>query len=74
MLLKPNRFFSFFALGLILAIVLHTAFNTLIISTGTSSTLGAFFLVWIVAVVFFATFEVLKYFQYCNPPNHTHHV
>ena len=52
--------------GLILAIVLHTAFNTLIINSGTSSTLSAFFLVWIVAVIFFAAFEVLKYFQYCN--------
>jgi RsiW-degrading membrane proteinase PrsW (M82 family) len=53
--------------GLILAVVLHTAFNTLIISAGTSTTLAAFFLVWMVAVVFFAAFEVLKYFQYRNP-------
>lgn len=52
------------ALGLILAIALHTAFNTLIINQGTSTTLTAFFLVWMVAVVFFAAFEVLKYFQY----------
>lgn len=50
--------------GLILAIVLHTTFNTLIINQGTSTTLAAFFLVWMVAVVFFAAFEVLKYFQY----------
>ena len=57
--------------GLILAIVLHTAFNTLIISQGTSSTLAAFFLVWLVAVVFFAAFEVLKYFQYRTLPNNT---
>ena len=55
--------------GLILAIALHTAFNTLIINTGTSSTLSAFFLVWMGAVVFFAAFEVLKYFQYGNIPN-----
>ncbi|MFA6278509.1 MAG: PrsW family glutamic-type intramembrane protease [Candidatus Paceibacterota bacterium] len=58
-------------LGLILAIVLHTAFNTLIISQGTSTTFYAFFLVWTVAVVFFAAFEVLKYFQYRNFPNTT---
>jgi len=52
--------------GLILAIALHTAFNTLIINQGTSATLTAFFLVWVVAVVFFAAFEVLKYFQSRN--------
>lgn len=57
--------------GLILAIALHVAFNTLIISQGTSTALGAFFLVWTVAVVFFAAFEVLKYFQYRNLPNNT---
>lgn len=50
--------------GLILAIALHTAFNALIINPGTSTTLAAFFLIWIVAVIFFAAFEVLKYFQY----------
>jgi len=56
--------------GLILAIVLHAAFNMLIINPGTSTTLAAFSLVWAVAVVFFAAFEVLKYFQYRNfPPN-----
>ncbi len=52
------------ALGLILATALHTAFNMLIINQGASTALAAFFLVWMVAVVFFATFEVLKYFQY----------
>ncbi|HVB20277.1 MAG TPA: PrsW family glutamic-type intramembrane protease [Candidatus Paceibacterota bacterium] len=57
------------ALGLILAVVLHTAFNLLIISQSASTTLTAFFLVWTVAVVFFAAFEVLKYFQYHNIPN-----
>jgi RsiW-degrading membrane proteinase PrsW (M82 family) len=51
--------------GLILAIALHTVFNMLIISTGASA-LTALFLVWMVAVVFFAAFEVLKYFQYRN--------
>jgi len=55
------------ALGLILAIALHTAFNALIINEGTSTTMTAFFLVWLVAVIFFAAFEVLKYFQYRNP-------
>jgi len=59
-------------LGLILAIALHTAFNTLIITQGTSSTLIAFFLVWVVAVIFFAAFEVLKYFQYRNLSNKTY--
>ena len=61
------------ALGLILAIALHTAFNTLIINEGTSATLTAFFLIWTVAVVFFAAFEVLKYFQYRNLSNLTPH-
>lgn len=59
------------ASGLILAIALHTAFNMLIINPGTSTTLAAFFLIWMVAVVFFAAFEVLKYFQYRNLPNNT---
>ncbi|MFA6414582.1 MAG: PrsW family glutamic-type intramembrane protease [Candidatus Paceibacterota bacterium] len=54
------------ATGLILAIALHTAFNMLIINQGTSTTLAAFFLIWMVAVIFFAAFEVLKYFQYRN--------
>jgi hypothetical protein len=57
--------------GLILAIALHTAFNTLIINSGASTTLAAFFLIWMVAVIFFAAFEVLKYFQYHNLPNNT---
>ena len=60
--------------GLILAVALHTAFNTLIISQGTSATLIAFSLVWVVAVVFFAAFEVLKYFQYRAIPNTTYHL
>ncbi len=53
--------------GLILAIALHTTFNALIISQGTSTTLAAIFLIWTSAVAFFATFEVLKYFQSRNP-------
>ena len=59
------------SLGLILAIALHTAFNMLIISGGASTALVAFFLIWTVVVIFFATFEVLKYFQYRNRPNNT---
>ncbi len=54
------------ALGLILAIALHTAFNLLIINQGVSTALAAFFLIWTVTVIFFAAFEVLKYFQYHN--------
>lgn len=61
---RPSVRISAAALGLILAIALHTAFNTLIISTGASNALTALFLVWTVAVIFFAAFEVLKYFQY----------
>lgn len=57
--------------GLILAITLHTAFNTLIITQGTSTTWPALFFVWIVAVIFLAAFEVLKYFQYRNLPSNT---
>lgn len=54
------------ALGLILAIALHTAFNMIIINKGASIAPVAFFLVWTVVVIFFASFEVLKYFQYRN--------
>jgi len=57
------------AAGLMLAIALHTKFNMLIIDGGTSSALSAFFLVWIVVVIFLAAFEILKYFQYRNFPN-----
>ncbi len=64
---RPRQRIVAAALGLILAITLHTAFNALIISQGASTTLTAFFLVWMVAVIFFAAFEVLKYFQYRNP-------
>ncbi len=54
--------------GVILAIVLHTAFNALIMKASGSAALTAFFLVWSVAVVFFAAFEVLKYLQYRGKP------
>ena len=60
------------ALGLILAIVLHTVFNMLIIKQGTSTALAAFFLVWAVAVIFFAALEILKYFRYRNFSNNTY--
>ena len=55
------------ALGLILAVALHAVFNLLIIQEGASNALSAFFFVWTAAVVFFAAFEVLKFFQYRNP-------
>ena len=61
---------AFAAFGLILAVSLHTAFNALIMHTGSTTALSAFFLVWSVAVIFFAAFEVLKYFRYRDlPPN-----
>ena len=63
---RPSRRAVAAALGLILAVALHTAFNMLIISQDTSTTLAAFSLVWTVVVIFFAAFEVLKYFQYRN--------
>lgn len=52
------------AVGLILAVTLHTLFNAIIITEGASTTFTAVFLVWVTAVIFFAAFEVLKYFQY----------
>lgn len=48
--------------GVILAIVLHTAFNALIMMEGATS-VTAVFLVWFIAVIIFAAFEVLKYFS-----------
>jgi RsiW-degrading membrane proteinase PrsW (M82 family) len=59
------------ALGLILAIGLHTAFNTLIMNSGGSTALVAFFLVWTVAIIFFAAFEILKYARYRDLPANT---
>ena len=53
--------------GLILAVALHTTFNALIITEGTSTVLSAVFLVWTAAVTFFAAFEVLKFFQSDEP-------
>jgi RsiW-degrading membrane proteinase PrsW (M82 family) len=63
---RPGGRMAAAALGLILAIALHTTFNMLIINGGASTALAAFFLVWTVAVMFFAAFEVLKYFQSRN--------
>ena len=55
------------ALGLILAVALHTGFNLLIMNQDASNAFVAFFFVWVGVLVFFATFEVLKYFQYRSP-------
>lgn len=68
---SPSKRIIASAAGLILAIALHTAFNTLIINQGTLPTFAAFFLVWTLAVALFAAFEVLKYFQYRNLPTNT---
>lgn len=57
--------------GLILAIALHGLFNFLIISRDGSHTLTAFFLVWTGAVIFLASFEILKYFRYRKLPKNT---
>lgn len=57
--------------GLILAIALHTAFNTLIISGDGADAFLAFFIVWCAAVSCFAMFELLKYFGYRAPPKHS---
>jgi RsiW-degrading membrane proteinase PrsW (M82 family) len=56
------------SLGLILAIALHALFNFFILSGDGSDTVLAFFTVWTGAIVFFAAFEVLKYFRYRNLP------
>lgn len=66
---RPQWRIAAAALGLILAIVLHASFNTLIINQSASTALASFFLVWTAAVAFFAAFEVLKYFQYRNFSN-----
>ena len=58
--------------GLILAVALHTTFNALIMTEGTSTIFAAVLLVWIAAVIFFAAFEVLKFFQYHNFSTNTY--
>ncbi len=57
--------------GLILAIALHALFNFFIINEDGSHTVLAFFLVWTGAIVFFAAFEILKYFRYRTLPKNT---
>jgi len=57
--------------GLILAVALHTAFNTLIIKGDGTTALSAFLLVWSAAVVFLALFEILKYFRYSRLTKNT---
>lgn len=64
----PGARIAFAATGLILATALHAAFNLLIIKESGQEVLGAFFLVWTAALVFFAAFEILKYFRYRNMP------
>jgi len=59
---------AFASLGLVLAIALHTSFNFFILSGDGSDTILAFFTVWTGAIVFFAAFEILKYFRYRNLP------
>lgn len=59
------------SIGLILAIALHAMFNFFIIQGDGSRTVLAFFLVWTGAIVFFAVFEILKYFRYRNLPKNT---
>lgn len=62
--LSPSLRIFASATGVILAVALHTAFNTFIIKQGGSGAFAAFFLVWTAAIVCFAAFEVLKYFRY----------
>lgn len=61
---KPAIRVGYSAAGLILAVSLHAYFNFLILNGGGSHTLDAFFTVWTAALVFFALFEVLKFFRY----------
>lgn len=69
---KPRVLRTFAAAGgLILAISLHTIFNFFIIDQNGSQTIIAFFIVWTGAVLFFALFEILKYFRYRNLPANT---
>lgn len=66
----PARRILAVSAGLILAITLHTAFNTIIMHSSGATTLDAFFLVWVAVVAIFAALEVLKYFRYRDlPPN-----
>lgn len=71
---RPAARMATAALGLILAVALHTAFNVLIINPGTLTTFVAFFLIWTVVVVFFAAFEILKYIQYRTFSSNIHRI
>jgi RsiW-degrading membrane proteinase PrsW (M82 family) len=70
---QKSRIVRIFAVagGLILAVALHTFFNFFIINQNGGGTLVAFFTVWTGAIIFFALFEVLKYFRYRNLPANT---
>lgn len=59
------------SVGLILAIILHALFNYFIIQEDGSQTILAFFTVWSGAIVFFAVFEMLKYFEYRHLPKNS---
>lgn len=59
------------AVGLILAIALHAGFDALIMNSKGKTVLPAYFLVWLVVVIVFAAFEILKYFRYRNLPKNT---
>ncbi len=56
------------AVGVILAIALHTTFNLLIMTQGESHLLEALFLVWVGIVIILVLFEVVKYRTYRNLP------
>ena len=66
--MRPIARVAFSAMGLILAVLLHTAFNALMMMGSGTQSLSAFFLVWSAAVVFFALFEILKYYRYRRLP------
>ncbi len=68
---RPSMRAVIASFGLILAIGLHALFNFFIIREGGSTTILAFFTVWTGAVVFFAAFEILKYFRYRNLSKNT---
>lgn len=59
---------SYITLGVILAILLHTVFNLIIMSNSGAYISDAFLFVWIGVVIVFALFEVLKYRTYKNLP------
>ena len=62
---------AFAALGVVLAIGLHTIFNFLIIDASGSHTTIAFFFVWSGIILFFALFELLRFIRYRTLPKNT---